>query len=126
MRILVVDDSAGIGLVLRRYFERAGHLCEHLLDGASALARLQAEPLPDVILADLVMPGMSGRELLVELQSRSGLRHVPVVLLSGYAANAEEMPPEGSYRLMVAKPFDLPDLLRVLETVAAGEVPDRN
>lgn len=114
MRILVVDDSAGIGLVLTRYFERADHLCEHLLDAATALQRLESPPLPDVVLVDLVMPGMSGREFVAEMRRRPGMRELPVVLLSGYAANTDDLPPAGSYHAVVAKPFDLQELSAVL------------
>lgn len=121
MRILVVDDSAGIGLVLGRYFQRAGHVCEHLLDAAAALDRLQALPLPDVILVDLVMPGMSGRELVAAMQSQPRLRELPVVLVSGYTAASEELPPAGSYHAVVAKPFDLAELVRQLETAVSDQ-----
>jgi len=114
MRILVVDDSAGIGLVLTRYFERADHLCEHLLDAAAALQRLESPPLPDVVLVDLVMPGMSGREFVTEMRRRPGMRELPVVLLSGYAANTDDLPPAGSYHAVLGKPFDLQELSAVL------------
>ncbi len=114
MRILVVDDSAGIGLVLTRYFERADHICEHLLDAAAALERLESPPLPDVVLVDLVMPGMSGRDLVTQMRGRPGTRDLPVVLLSGYAANEDDLPPAGTYRAVVAKPFDLEELSAVL------------
>ncbi len=120
MRIVLVDDSPGIGLVLTRYFARAGHDCEHLLDALAALDRLESPPLPDVMLVDLMMPGMSGSELVLELQRRPELTKVPVVLLSGYAATGEELPPQGSYRAVVVKPFELEELGRVVEEVAAG------
>ena len=120
MRMLVVDDAPGIGLVLRRYFERAGHQCEHLTDGYAALERLEHEPRPDVILIDLMMPRMGGRDLVLRLQERPETRGIAVVLASGYDAGPFDLPPAGSFRGVVCKPFDLPDLLRQLEQAAAS------
>ena len=120
MRIAVVDDSPGIGLVLTRYFARLGHRCEHVPDAATALEMLSTPPLPDVMLIDLMMPGMSGADLVREMRRRPDLAKVPVVLLSGYAPTAEELPPQGTFSAVLAKPFELEELRGVVEGAAAG------
>ncbi len=119
MRILVVDDAPGIGLVLGRYFERAGHQCEHLTDAFAALESLAHGPRPDVILIDLIMPRMGGRDLVLRLQELPETKGIAVVLASGYEAGQADLPPAGSFRAVVGKPFDLPELLRELELAAA-------
>lgn len=116
----MVDDAVGIGLVLRRHFERQGHTCEHIASGEAALARLDRAPRPDVALIDLVMPGMSGRELVAAVRERPGLADLPMIILSGYGAVAQELPPPGTYQAVVAKPFDLKELDGVLSSVAGA------
>ena len=58
-RVLVVDDDPTISDVVRRYLERAGFVVDTASDGPSALA-LAAERPPDLVVLDLMLPGMSG------------------------------------------------------------------
>jgi adenylate cyclase len=80
-RILVVDDIASNRDLLARRLTREGHQVVTLQDGASALDRLVAENF-DLILLDLMMPGMSGFEVLCRLKSSSRTRHIPVIMIS--------------------------------------------
>ena len=66
------------------------------------------------------MPGMSGADLVREMRRRPDLAKVPVVLLSGYAPTAEELPPQGTFSAVLAKPFELEELRGVVEGAAAG------
>lgn len=83
--ILVVEDSEGVRELIRRFLERRGHrvLTAARPGEALALGRLHA---PDLLVTDVVLPGMSGRELAEELQVRQpSLR---VLFMSGYTENA--------------------------------------
>lgn len=62
--ILVAEDEADIAMILREILEMAGHNVTLAVDGAMALELLESGPLPDIILADLKMPRMSGRRLI--------------------------------------------------------------
>lgn len=124
MRILVADDSPGIGTILMRYFAREGHVCEHVATGAAALRRLAGEPRPDVLILDLRLGDMSGAEVIARLRADASLHTLPVVLVTGYAAADGDLPPEGSYQALVPKPFDLQEIGAALAAaVGAGREP---
>ena len=80
-RILVVDDQPENCAVLVRRLEREGHSCVSLHDGETALARLDAEPF-DLVLLDIMMPGIDGREVLRRIKADEELRHIPVIMIS--------------------------------------------
>ncbi len=80
-RLLIVDDNPENCTVLRRRLEREGHSCGEVHDGASALALLASEPF-DLVLLDIMMPGMDGREVLRRIKADPTLRHLPVIMIS--------------------------------------------
>lgn len=110
-RILVVDDNASNRDLLKRRLERQGHSVVLAEDGSSALALIESGNF-DLVLLDLLMPDVSGFDVLVALKSRSSLRDIPVIMISALQeidsivrcieAGAEDY---------LAKPFD-PVLLR--------------
>lgn len=76
--ILVVDDEPTIAEVVGRYLERAGYSIRAAGDGREALELARAEP-PDLVVLDLMLPGVGGLELLRRLRERE---RVPVVILT--------------------------------------------
>jgi len=80
-RILVVDDIAANRDLLARRLIREGHRVVIAEDGASALESLENEEF-DLILLDLMMPGMNGFEVLCRLKSDQRTRHIPVIMIS--------------------------------------------
>lgn len=80
-RILIVDDQPENCVVLQRRLEKEGHSCAVDHDGAAALARLAVEPF-DLVLLDIMMPGMDGREVLRRIKEDEKLRHIPVIMIS--------------------------------------------
>lgn len=79
-RVLVVDDSNTDRLIVTGLLaKREGIECECAVDGGSALACIEARP-PDMVLTDLVMPGMDGLELTAEIRQR--FPSIPVVLMT--------------------------------------------
>jgi len=79
--ILVVDDNAANREMLSRRLARVGHRVQVVADGSSALALLHQQPV-DVVLLDVIMPGMSGYEVLQRLTSDDTLREIPVLMIS--------------------------------------------
>jgi adenylate cyclase len=79
--VLIVDDNELNRDLLVRPLRASGYAVSEASDGAQALAMIRAEPF-DLILLDLLMPGMTGHELLRHLKDDEDLRHVPVVVLS--------------------------------------------
>jgi two-component system response regulator MprA len=76
--VLVVDGNARVSSFLDRALSAAGYRVERAPDGPRALVAFEADP-PDVVLLDLMVPGMDGLELARRLRARSG---VPIVLLA--------------------------------------------
>lgn len=80
-RILVVDDNEMNRDLLARRLQREGHQVELAVDGADALAKLNVGTF-DLVLLDIMMPGMDGYQVLVHLKADEALRHLPVILIS--------------------------------------------
>lgn len=110
-RILVVDDNELTRELLARRVRSLGHFVETASGGAEALEALGRAPF-DVILLDIVMPGMNGYEVLGRLKADPGLRSIPVIMISALdeiesAVRCIELGAED----YLPKPFD-PTLLR--------------
>ena len=80
-RILVVDDNASNRDLLSRRLVREGYCVTAAENGSAALA-LTAAANFDLVLLDLMMPGMSGFEVLCRLKAEAGTRHIPVIMIS--------------------------------------------
>jgi PAS domain S-box-containing protein len=114
-RILVADDNADMRFYLRQLLGARWQV-ETVPDGAAAYAAATADP-PDLILSDVMMPGMDGFELLAKLRADLRLRHVPIILLSARAgdeARIEGMS-SGADDYMV-KPFSGRELLARIQS----------
>ena len=80
--ILIVEDSPRMQETLSTVLRLKGYQTATARDGNEALAALRAGALPDVMLLDLVMPGMNGLELLKALKASPQWKGLPVVVLS--------------------------------------------
>jgi len=110
-KVLVVDDERDSRVLIKHFLEDFGCQVYTASTGEDGLA-LAREQRPDLITIDLIMPGMTGWEMLKRLKADPELRAIPVVVVSVVAG-------EGRGRLLgavdlVTKPFDREDLLRVL------------
>jgi len=113
--ILLVEDEAFVRKVTAEVLESAGYRLVIAADAGEALA-YRGRLAPDLLLADVIMPGMSGRVLAVELTSF--YPSTRVLLMSGYAEQLADhkLPPCG--REYLAKPFSVHTLLsRVREVL---------
>jgi two-component system, cell cycle sensor histidine kinase and response regulator CckA len=120
-RILLVEDEPGLRDIAQRVLTRAGFEVTAAVgpDEAILAAESMAEP-PDLLLSDVVMPGMRGPELAVFLRrSRPDLR---VLLVSGYAEEIVESGRDDSVPFL-AKPFSAESLLVAVDA-AMGITPD--
>jgi signal transduction histidine kinase len=81
-RILVVDDDRMMRMKLMRAVEQHGHSVETAEDGPAALRMLGERPF-DVVLLDILMPGMDGYEILERIKADHRLRDIPVIVISG-------------------------------------------
>jgi DNA-binding response OmpR family regulator len=114
-RILVVDDDLTIGEVVGDYLRDAGLEARHAVDGPSALL-LAREWLPDLVVLDLMLPGISGLEVCQRLRTaRGGQRGLPVIMLTALGEEPDRVAGlEAGADDYVTKPFSPRELaLRV-------------
>lgn len=86
-RVLIVDDDTNVSEVVGRYLEREGCRVEALTDGQAALDRALSEP-PDLVVLDLMLPGMDGLEVCRRLRA---LAPVPVIMLTAKGDEADRV-----------------------------------
>ncbi len=109
--MLVVDDEVGIRSLVQDLLEDEGYHVLLATDGVNALAVAQHD-LPDLIVSDLMMPGMDGRILAARLHATPATAHIPVVLISA----AYHPQPGDAFAAVIHKPFDLDVLLHAIQT----------
>jgi two-component system, chemotaxis family, response regulator Rcp1 len=125
-RILLVDDNAGdVDLTQEAFRECSVHAHFYIAgDGQEALQFLLREgpfheaPTPDLIILDLNLPRLSGREVLERIKATPELRRIPIVVLST-SSSAKDI--HACYDLMantyIVKPTQWEDLLRIVRTL---------
>lgn len=124
-RLLLVDDEEAITATLAPYLERSGFRVRVAADGVEAL-RLHAEWAPDIVVSDVMMPALDGRELVRRL--RRAETWTPVILLTKIDESFERVAAldEGADDYL-GKPFDPPELVSrvraVLRRTVAGGRP---
>src|SRR6202034_1260539 len=113
VKLLIVDDEVSIRTSLSLIFTGSGHSVRSSADGFSALFEIRQE-LPDIILSDLNMPGMSGFELLSVVRRR--FPAIQVIAMSGtFAGNG--IPPGVAADFFYEKGSGLGLLLEIVETL---------
>jgi DNA-binding response OmpR family regulator len=108
-RILIVDDEPMVRETISRVLVEEGYTVDCAADGEMAIARCRSHP-PDVILLDLMMPGMNGRQFLSTLRGDLGCTEVPVVVMTAVHGLGQRALSLGADD-MVEKPFDVDELL---------------
>jgi excisionase family DNA binding protein len=103
--VLVVDDDARLREFVRVNLEMDGYSVREAANAEEGLAALEEEP-PDLILLDVMMPGMSGYEMLQAVQDRHGVGTIPVIMFSGQAEESSERAAERGAQAFLGKPVD--------------------
>ena len=84
MNILIVEDDLDLIHLVRRWLERDGHRVAHQVSGSAALAVLAADPLPDLVLLDVMLPRIDGFTVLRRLRADPRTQKLPVIILSSF------------------------------------------
>ncbi len=120
-RVLVVDDDPTVSDVVRRYLEQAGCRVRLAFDGADALAAV-AEEVPDLVVLDLMMPGIDGLEVCRRL--RRTMPDLPVVMLTALGEEADRVNGlEVGADDYVTKPFSPRELVLRIRSVLRRVAP---
>ena len=117
MVILLVEDDEDLGELVKYNLERHGFTVDWVLDGKEALKKLK-ERVYDLVVLDLMLPGMSGLDLCRELRSSTANADTPVVMLTalsdeetklkGFSTGADDY---------VTKPFSMKELIARIDAV---------
>jgi two-component system, cell cycle sensor histidine kinase and response regulator CckA len=120
-RILVVEDDRLVRVGIVHFLESLGYRVAQASTGAQALAQIQADGGPDLLMTDLVMPDMGGLDLIANVKALH--RAIAVLVVSGYADVEKVQHLKDQGIAFLAKPFAYPTLgrtiRRVLDQVAA-------
>jgi two-component system, OmpR family, alkaline phosphatase synthesis response regulator PhoP len=119
VRVLVVDDDPVILHLIVLNLELEGHEAVTAMSGMQALELARSEQ-PDVLVLDVMLPGMDGFEVCRTLQHDRSTERIPVVLLSARALHSDvQRGLEAGAVEYVTKPFDPLDLVAIIERHAA-------
>ncbi len=113
-KILLIDDDPELVFMTRIRLQAAGYRVSTACDGEQGLAAARQEE-PDLILLDVMMPGMDGFSVLERLKADDSTRCIPVIMLTAsgetkFIFKAEQMGADD----YVVKPFEAPALLRLI------------
>lgn len=108
-RILVADDDPNSIALLVRALKREGYALETANDGPQALSAILANP-PDLVLLDVMMPGMDGYQVLREVRRFPGLVRLPIILVTGVDPQSKVYGLEAGADDFLTKPVDLAEL----------------
>ncbi len=125
-RILIVDDEATFTRMVRLNLEQTKRYMvreENCAQNALTTAR---EFKPDLILLDVIMPGVDGGELASRIKADAAFKHVPVVFLTGTVTKQEAAAGAvtGGYPLL-SKPVSLKSLVECMENVFAAKAHEK-
>lgn len=121
-RILIIDDEPTISMVLKELLCDEGYEIIVASDGLTGLHYLEEEPFPEIILMDLLMPGMGGREIVNIIRAKPDLAKIPIILLTGAMLNISDFPPEGSYQDIINKPFEIEDVISKINSLVKSSL----
>ena len=122
-RVMIVDDNEDLVTVLSRYLEGAGYEVISAYDGPQALELIPTAK-PEVIVLDVYMPGMNGKEVLQRLRADSATADIPIIMQTAASEPQDfEDTALGGADAHLPKPCDPPDLLLMIERliVAAAD-----
>lgn len=117
-KIMVVDDSREIVKVIQRILESENFAVTTAYSGVECLNKLKKEA-PDLILLDLLMPGMGGVNVLRELMRRDPKAKVVMLTVIGQVSIVNECSQLGA-KDFITKPFDNEDLIRRVKWILRG------
>ncbi|MCC8408840.1 response regulator [Mucilaginibacter sp. UR6-1] len=120
-RILAVDDNRDILEIIELILEDCGYEVETLTNGHNLFEKIK-EINPDLILLDIMLGDLDGRELCEQVKNLPETSNIPVVLISASHNMAESIAQhkKGAPNAFIAKPFDIDDLVDTVQSHIAA------
>ena len=116
-RILIIDDENNLTKIMKRNLERTGRYEVRTENEGSQSIAAAKEFKPNVILLDVLMPGMDGGDVAYQLSNDEDTKNIPIVFLTALV-NKSEVETGGSViakRVFIAKPVDIEELIATIE-----------
>jgi len=110
-KILVADDNPAILDALKIMLEEEGYAVETTVDGATALD--MKGRLPDLLLLDIWMSGIDGRDICKHLKKTTATKHIPVIMVSA-TKDIEQIAKDSGANDFISKPFQMEHLLAIV------------
>lgn len=123
IKIFLVEDDPLMVRMYEKTFKLSGYEVEIAFDGEEALSKLQKmKPKPTIILLDIMMPKLSGFDVLRELKKNPDLKSVPVVALTNLAGkdDAEKALELGAVLYLVKSQYDPKEVVEKVKEVISG------
>ena len=89
IRILIVEDDTDLVNLTTHWLERAGYGVQHAGDGPSALKLLAADPLPTLVLLDVMLPKIDGFEILRRIRADARTKFLPVAMVTSFSRDKD-------------------------------------
>ncbi len=116
--VLVVEDTASEQDLIVSYLVEGGYTVISATNGQEALKKIEGRK-PDVVVTDLVMPGMSGLELCRSLKKNTETKDVPIVACTSKSQELDKLwGMKQGIDIYLTKPFSREDILRAVRSVA--------
>jgi len=117
-KVLVVDDEPAIANLARIKLTNEGFDVTTAYNGEEALEMVAAEP-PDVIVLDVMMPGIDGWEVASRLKADPETEHIPILMLTALGVGEESLPGSVNIDEYYTKPFEPAKLAKIVRRLAA-------
>ena len=119
-RVLIAEDDESVRLMLTRALSTT-YAVEAFADGITAVRRLGQPPLPDLVISDVMMPGMDGFALAKRAKADPRLQNIPFVFLTARSTPQDVIQGiQSGARHYVTKPFKLDELLKKIRKILGG------
>lgn len=112
--ILIADDDASIRRMLAVLLEREGYRTSAACDGAETLEAMRTRPV-DLVLLDLMMPKVTGWDVLAERATSADLSRIPVIIITAARGNDVAKIPLDASCVLLTKPFELDSLCALVK-----------
>lgn len=109
-KILIIDDDIISQNMLRATLTKAGYSVIAASDGAEGIKKATEEP-PDLIILDIMMPGMDGGDVAAALKNDSKMKDIPIIFLSSLIQDYEAVFGSNKKKSLVSKPYSREGLL---------------
>ncbi|MGE0268443.1 MAG: response regulator transcription factor [Candidatus Omnitrophota bacterium] len=120
MKIVLIDDDKDLCEITKSVLSKEGYEVSAFQNAVDGI-EFAREDCPDLILMDMMMPGMSGDDAIKTIKRDSALKDVPVLFLTALVSGEDEglqelgLKIDGTFYPALGKPFDIPQLLEAIE-----------